>query len=103
LRIRNTKEIDELWAAIEAACPPKSAPAEPPKQEAPPKKRTLTDIVDEVLESAGGKLKWRKLTESVAAKAPSELLKSQGEQEDLIMVAVPEKYLSDEDAYVRKR
>merc|ERR1719454_2629876 len=81
LRIRNTKEIDELWAAIEAACPPKSAPAEPPKQDAaasPAKKRTLADVIEEVLDTAGGRLKWTKLTESVATMAPSELLPSDG-------------------------
>jgi hypothetical protein len=104
LRIWNPKEVDELWAAIEAACPPKSAPAQAPKEAAAlPQKRTLADVIDEVLENAGGKLKWSKLTESVAVKAPSELLQSKGEKDDLIMATVPEKYLSDEDPYVRKR
>ena len=31
-----------------------------------------------VLDTAGGRLKWTKLTESVATKAPSELLPSDG-------------------------
>merc|ERR1719159_1807553 len=47
LRIRNPREIDELWAAIEAACPPKPAPA-PPKQEAAAPtatKRSLADVI----------------------------------------------------------
>jgi len=104
LRMWNPKQVEELWAAIEAACPapaPTPAPAATPAAPAEPKKRTLESIIDEVLDAAGGQMKWRKLASSVQEQAPKELL-GEGDAEDRIVAAIPTNYTNDADAFVRK-
>lgn len=111
-------DAEALWAAIQAAQPAKEEPpakkeepvcppCPPAKKESPektpaPTKRKLEAIIDEVLEKAGGKLKWRRLAEMVVAEAPDELQAFKGKPESLVLARTPDKYLSDTDPYVRK-